>query len=198
MPKRSEREEPRLPPGRFRPFGEALQAHAGPLVAAAMSHYIERGRGVLLLSATTLEPRGFLSLKAARRFRGFSALAREAGGYSPKGQALVLAVDARHAVLFLLQLQRGRAAFVDLLGGGLLTECLRASHRTDSWLDHARSAPGGSARGADGGPFIPPGPGSFALPKSQKAKTSNDFSQPSWKPSATGSSPMTDTRATSE
>jgi len=148
MPKRRSSEprveEPRLPPGRYAPFGRRLRDHAGRLVAAAMSHYIERGPGTLLLSATSLEPRGFLSLKNARRFPAFSTLAREAARYSPKEQALVLAVDARHAVLFKLTPRRGQPANVDLLGGGAVTECLGL--RSDTSLSHRPCECSGEAK----------------------------------------------------
>lgn len=108
----------------FEPFAAvraALRDRAGALLAAGMSRfYNQNARGILLVGES-LVPCGYLRLRAAQKLQRFPALAKELSGYQPRGEVLVLAVDAHLAVLFRLSC---RSAVVHLLGGGLVTECL--------------------------------------------------------------------------
>jgi hypothetical protein len=138
-------EQPRLPPGRYAPFGERLRDHAGRLVAVAMSRYIDRGHGILVVSATALEPRSYLSLGNVHRYPKFSQLAREAARYRPQSEALVLALDSKHAVLFKVTKTRN-AVHVDLLGGGAVRACLELSLDAARPVTRSSSVPADAAR----------------------------------------------------
>jgi len=151
---------PRLPPGRYEAFGIRLRDKAGRLIAEAMSEWGRRGLGIVVVSASALETHGYVPLAEARRYPRFPQLAREAARYRPKQDALVVAIDSQHVVLFKLTkvrcpILRDVVVHIDLLGGGVRAVCLPLS--PDAAPAAAQSSLPPNASATNGAAMIPAG-----------------------------------------